>query len=979
MIDTQSTKTDVDALIGALRDQIRGDTLASDLDRAMYSTDASNYKIKPVCVVAPRDVGDVQTAVRLVGQYGASLIPRGGGTSLSGQSVGVGVALDLSKYMNQVTQIQVDHRWVEAQAGAALGAVNRALAPHALKIGPDPSSGEMATIGGMAGNNSTGAHSILYGMMADHVQAVDVVLSDGSLARFEAKTPDQVEAILAQDTLEAEIYRAVPALVAEYAEDIVARYPKTWRNVAGYNLDRIHRLIASGSSLNLAPLIVGSEGTLAVITSLRVNLVDLPRRTYLAVVHFDEMRAAMESLPIMLAHAPAAVELIDRYFIEQLDGSPEWGARVPEYFRDDPAAVLVVEFYGDNVDEMSARAEDMQSDLHDAGYTGQVVHLASAEAIETLWNIRKAGMGLTMSMRSDAKPQTFVDDAAVPIENLPDFIEQVERICDQLDARAAIIGHASAGCIHISPTLNTKTEAGVAAMRQLSEQILQLAMQYEGSTTGEHGEGIARSYFNEQLYGPRLHRAFRQVKSLFDPRNLMNPGKIIDAPEPWDPSVIRLNPAYKTPYAPNVTWLDFSADGGFAGAVEMCNGQGFCRKTDGGVMCPSYMATRDERHATRGRANALRSAISGELGPSGLISEDLYDALDLCIECKACQRECPSIVDMAKMKAEFLAQYQAVKGVPLRSRLFANVRSIFRLGAAPVVRPLVNWSLQQGLVRRLMEISLGVSAKRSMPALANRTFIDWFQKRDGSTGTNRVVLWDDTFMTYTEPEIGVAAVRLLEAAGYQVEFVRNHACCGRPMISKGLLDHAKAAAQKNVDRLTPYVQAGVPIVGLEPSCVSAFRDEYPDLLRTQAARDVSGAVQYFEEFIGAAIDEGRISWIEPDTARVMYAHGHCHQRAQIGADAMMRMLSAAPDTTATLIDSGCCGMAGSFGYEREHYELSLEIGEDRLFPAVRSAPQDAIIVAPGASCRHQIMDATGRRAAHPVVALAAYLPSDSPG
>jgi FAD/FMN-containing dehydrogenase/Fe-S oxidoreductase len=972
VINTQ-TQTD---LGDALKAGIQGDVLLETIDRTIYSTDASCYKMMPACVVVPKDVDDIQATVRIARDYGFSIVPRGGGTSLSGQSVGTGIVLDLSKNMNQVIQINVNHAWAEVQAGMVLSKLNNLLAPHGLKVGPDPSSALMATIGGMVGNNSTGAHSIIYGMMADHVEEVEVVLADGSLVRFSPKTPEQLDTITGQDTLEGKIYREIPALVHEYAHDISTRYPKTWRNVAGYNLNRIHQLISSGSSLNLAPLIVGSEGTLGIITAVRVKLVDVPQHTHLSLVHFDSLRQAVALTQAILAHNPSAVELIDDYVLTLAKSSPEWGALLPHYFHQDPAAVLMVEFYGRSPDELTSQATQLAQNLQDIGHNGHIVHLSDPIDISTVWNIRKAGIGVLMSKRGDEKPLTFVDDATVPVEHLADFIHDVEMICQKLDVRPAMMGHASAGCIHITPTLNLRTAAGMAKMRELSQQILQLAIQYDGSTTGEHGEGIARSYFNEQLYGELLHRAFRQVKGIFDAENMMNPGKIIDAPEPWDPSTIRLGTDYATDYAPNVTFLDFSDDGGFAGAVEMCNGQGFCRKTDSGIMCPSYMATRDEKHSTRGRANALRNAMSGDLGPDGLINDHLYDVLDLCLECKACKRECPSLVDMAKLKSEFLAQYQQAKGIPLRSRLFANINRISRLSSRPIIRPMVNWAFSNPLIRSGLQATLGIAKKRSIPVLAKQSFHQWYHKNRVPNPVpyqKRVLLWDDTFLTYNEPEIGIAATLLLEAAGFRVEILQRHDCCGRPMISKGLLQQARQVAKKNVETLLAYVEAGILIIGLEPSCISAFRDEYPDLLRSDAAQKVADNTFFFEEFYASLLDDRPDIFSTPDTPKTVYVHGHCHQRTLIGTSAMMKMLAHLPNTTVHLIDSGCCGMAGSFGYEQKHYDISLKIGSDRLFPAVLAAEPDAYIVAPGTSCRHQIHDGTQRQAIHFVVLMAQYL------
>ncbi len=961
-------------LMSALRQVVRGEVRGTQVDRMLYSTDASSYQVVPSCVVTPMDADDVAAVVRVTHAQGGSVVPRGGGTSLSGQAIGEGVVLDLTPHMNQILELNVAGKWAWGQGGMALARVNAQLAEHGLKVGPDPASAAAATIGGMTGNNSTGSHSILYGMMADNVKAVDVVLADGSQVRFEPKTPEQVAAIAAEDTLEAKIYREIPQLVHEYAEDIKERYPKTWRNVAGYNLNRIAANLYSGASLNLAPLIVGSEGTLGVITAVKLGLAEVPKATYLAVVHYESLKQALDSVPLILEHKPAAAELIDKFFNDLTRKSTEFGSRLT-FIKGDPATVLVVEFYGDDGAVLAERAAALEAAVRDAGYAYDVVHCATPAEIANVWDVRKAGLGLLLSQRGDAKPLAFVDDASVPIENLSAFAGDVEAMLAEKGIQASFFAHASAGCLHINPMVNPKTVEGLATMRDISRAVMALAMKYDGTTTGEHGEGFARSIYNEELYGERLHQAFRQVKGIFDEQNTMNPGKIIDAPAPWDSSVMRLSPEYVTPHAPKTTFFDFSADGGFTGMVEMCNGQGACRKTDVGVMCPSYMATRDEAHSTRGRANALRAAISGGLGAAGLLSDELDEVMDLCLGCKACKRECPSMVDMAKLKYEYLAQRQAETGVSLSSWVFGNIALVNRIGALPGLRSLTNWSFKNTVTRRVIRWALGIDIRRELPAIAPQTFREWFNERETQQQQSRgqIVLWDDTFLTYNEPEIGRAAVKVLESIGYEVLLIKDRRCCGRPLISKGLLPQAIRQAEHNVKRLYRYVQAGIPLIGVEPSCIATLQDEYPDLLRSEAARMVAQNSHFIETFLAGEAANGafeEINWNAPDERQTVHVHGHCHQRALIGTGDMVAMLNLLPNTDVRLIDSGCCGMAGSFGYEAKHYEVSMACGEDRLFPAVREAAADAVIAAPGTSCRHQIMDGTGRAVDHPIVLLA---------
>jgi FAD/FMN-containing dehydrogenase/Fe-S oxidoreductase len=939
-------------LAHVLKNRLRGDVRFDTMSRWLYSTDASSYQVYPTGVVVARDADDVAETVKAVAEFGLSVVPRGGGSSLSGQTVGPGVVIDHSRYLDQILELNVEERWVRVQSGMVLDQLNRVLAQYNLMVGPDPASSMVATLGGMTGNNSTGSHSIRYGMVADHVTEVDVVLSDGSQARFGPGS------IFDADSLAGRIAADLPQLLDRYRDDIATGYPNTWRSVAGYNLNRLAK-----DPANLAPLIVGSEGTLGVITAVKLNVVERPAHTRLAILNFDTLREALAVVPAILETGPAAVELVDRYFNNLTRQSPEYGPRL-NWVIGDPRAVLIVEYAGSDERQLA----DQTAKLEKVAPHIDVLHITDPGGVLNVWTVRKAGLGLLMSQRGDAKPLAFVDDASVPVENLADYAVEFERICHDAGTEAAFYAHASAGCLHINPVIDLKTGDGLRQMREISQAVAALAISYDGTTTGEHGEGFARSHYNEQLFGPRLHQAFREVKGLFDPENRLNPGKVIDAPEPWDPDVLRFQPGYST--VPVDTILDFSHDGGFAGLVEMCNGQGVCRKRDAGAMCPSFMATRDEAHSTRGRANALRAAMTGKLGPDGLASQELHDVLDLCLECKACKRECPSLVDMAKLKYEFLHQYQAVHGVPLRSRLFANIHTLNKLGSR-VSPALVNWGYRNPLVRGALDRLVGIDARRSLPELAPTTFQRWFHQRTAPAADvrPRVVLWDDTYLSYNETEVGKAAVAVLEAAGYAVELVKNRQCCGRPMISKGLLEQARANATHNITLLHPYAAQGIPIVGIEPSCITTLRDEYPDLVPSDAARTVAANSFFIEEFLR----ETELPFagnLPPETVLV---HGHCYQKAITGTGPLMEVLKRVPNATVSEIPSGCCGMAGSFGYEKEHYDVSMAAGEDRLFPAVRDAGNETTLLAAGISCRHQIKDGTGRQAIHPVVWLAEKL------
>lgn len=967
------TQVPAQEFAGELRSAVRGEVKFDTLTRTLYSTDASNYQIQPIGVVLPRDVDDVVAAVKVAARHKVPIIPRGSGTSLSGQTIGTALIVDHSRYLDGILELNVEECWVRVQSGVVLDTLNAYLRPHGLMVGPDPASSMAATIGGMTGNNSTGSHSIRYRMMLDHVRAVEVVLADGTRAEFGPRTPEAVAALARLQSSEGRLYREVPELIARYRADIASGFPRVWRSVAGYNLNRVLQEQDEGKPFSLAPLIVGSEGTLATITAVTLGLVQRPSLTRLVLLHYDDLRTALEAVPTILQHTPSAVELVDRTFLELTRKSLEYGPRL-NFISGDPRVVLIVEFAGDIDWSLTVQVSSFEKRLRSLGYKGTFVHQEKPDEIANVWTVRKAGLGLLMSTRGDAKPLAFVDDAAVPVDQLADYALAVERACHEAGAEASFYAHASAGCLHINPIINLKTPEGLAQMRTISEAVARLAIAHGGTTTGEHGEGLARSYFNEQLFGPRLHQAFRELKGLFDPTNIQNPGKIVHAPAPWEPGILRLGPEYRTPHAPKRTHLDFSIDGSFSGLVEMCNGQGVCRKQDVGVMCPSFMATRDEAASTRGYANALRSALTGELGAKGLASPELRSALDLCLECKGCKRECPSLVDMAKLKYEFLAQYQATNGVPLRSRLFGRLNRINKLGSR--VPRLANWTMRNRAVRAILDSTVGIDRRRPLPMIAGESFQRWFSRRPIQPEASRgsVILWDDTYLSYNEPEIGRAAVQVLEAAGYKVRLLINRRCCGRPMISKGLLGQARRNAAHNVALLAPLVAKGMPVIGLEPSCIATFRDEYPDLLQSDEARAVAANSFFIEEFLIQQHERGelKLPWAPVEPSRIL-VHGHCYQKALTGTGPLMRMLRLIPNATVEEIPSGCCGMAGSYGYEREHYDISLKVGEDRLFPAVRAADEATIVVASGISCRHQIADGTGRTSIHPIVLLAEAL------
>ena len=970
----------VHALAQDLRRHLAGEVKSDRLNRQVYSTDASDFRVVPTAVAIPKHAADIAAALRIAARHGAALIPRGGGSSLSGQTVGNGLILDHSKYLNRILEINTAQKWAWVESGVVLDRLNHTLLPHGLMVGPDPASSAVATLGGMAGNNSTGAHSIRYGLMVDHVLEMEVVLSDGSLARMAPREPGAVRSLAERPTLEGRLYQTIPAILDRYEADIRTGYPRTWRNVAGYNLNRLLADRDRGRGLNLASLIVGSEGTLACISRLKINLVPRPARTRLLVLHFGRLESALEQVPLLLESEPSAIELMTYPAIKLAYDHPLQGALLRRFVHGLPGAVLIVELAGESAPQLGAQAERLEKRLRSEGYTEPVVHCVTDEEVGRVWSIRRSVLGLMASKPRETKRTGIIDDASVPVERMIEFTRTVQEAGRRHGVDINFDAHASAGCLHMSPELNLKTPEGLKCLEQLAKEIMAIAISLGGTTTGEHGEGLARSCFNRQLYGERLHAAFREVKAAFDPHGRLNPHKIVDARPPWDPAILKYHPDYQVLYAPRETYLDFSAYKGFAGLVEMCSGMGVCRGQVHGGMCPSFRATGDELHSTRGRANALRAALTGELGPEGLGEPELHQALDLCLECKACRAECAARVDMAKLKYEFLAHYQARHGVPLRSRLFGALAETGRLGS--LAPSLANRLFASPAVKHLLDRTLGIDRRRTLPPLAPQTFQAWFRNHQvpAAAANGQVVLWDDCHISHHQPELGRDAVRVLEAAGYEVLCLAERKCCGRPLISKGLLAQARANARHNVSRLLPFALAGLPIVGVEPSCIACFRDEYPDLLKTAGARTVAAQSLFFEEFITLQADRKALAlpFARPTGRRRIMVHTHCYQKAFGTAGHVLNMLRLLPDVQVEEIASGCCGMAGAFGYEKEHYDLSMAIGEQALFPAVRGAAADTVIAAAGTSCREQIKDGTRRTARHPISILAEALPEAPP-
>jgi FAD/FMN-containing dehydrogenase/Fe-S oxidoreductase len=1004
------TDTDRATIVEDLRHGISGEVRGDRYNRLLYATDASLYQMEPVCVVFPASAEDVQHVLRVAAQAGVPVMPRGGGTGLSGQTVNHAIVMDFTRSMADVLELNVEAGWVRAQPGLVLAELNRHAARHGLLYGIDPSTANRATIGGGVGNNSCGAHSIVYGKTIDNVLSVDAVLADASLARFEQLHGVALQSKLEKEGLEGDLYRELRRIGHEQHEEIERRFPKIMRRVSGYNLDDF---VNDNGPMDVSHMLVGSEGTLAVVTEAKLRLHPLPRVKGIAAVHFRTLVEAAEATLAALEHPVSAIELVDDVIVTRCRASTGFH-HLASFVEGDPGGVLFIEFSGETEAEVLSRLRALEADLVKRGLGYATVSTTDPAAQRDMWRMREAGLGLIMSVRGDAKPVGFVEDTAVAPEKLPEFIRRFQGIVSGHGTGAAYYGHASVGCLHIRPMVNSKSRDGLAQMEAIALEVADLVLEFGGSLSGEHGDGIVRGVFTERMFGPTLANAFREVKRTFDPRGLLNPGKIIDTPAFGDN--LRLGPATRN-WEP-VSYLDFTYEGGIAAAAEQCNGQGACRKHDGG-MCPSFMVTREEEHSTRGRANLLRLTFSGALPHDELHGDRLFEALDLCVECKACKAECPSGVDMAKLKYEVLAQRNQAGGVPMRARVFAHINLLSRLTAR--FGSIANLAARQKPLRALMQRLAGIHAERPLPALSKQTFPAWFRKRAsqqggrtapdrpprGSMGSQRTesqavrpelarpepgsrvegregqtssrvsrgeaVLFHDTFTDYYHPEVGQAAVRILEALGYDVVLAARAGCCGRPAISKGMLSTAKKWAAKNVEALLPYALRDVPIVGTEPSCLLTFRDEYPDLLRNDAAAIVAAHTFLLDELLvklAEAEPEEVTGILRSDIQRDVLLHAHCHQKAIVGPEPTLEALRLVPGYRVSLVETSCCGMAGSFGFEAEHYEISRAMGSLRLFPAVEAAASTTEIVVTGVSCRQQIGHFTSRRPRHVMEVLA---------
>lgn len=922
-------KSKIEDLSRTLGRQIRGEVRKSLVDRAVYSTDASNYRILPEAVVIPKTPRDIEIAVSEASARDMPVTVRGAGTSLAGQAVGEGIILDLSKHMNRVIDVDAGGRKVRVEPGISIDSLNRNLSPLGLMFGPDPSSASVATVGGAVANNATGAHSILYGMAGDHVISSNVVLADGSSLELSGENYKRRGG---GSGIAESLFEKLAALIKQSGELVKTDFPKHWRRASGYSLNYF-----LDGEFNPAKLLASSEGTLAVSTDFELNLVKKPLSSALCVIPFREIPEAVDPVSEILSHGPSAIELIDGTLIGLAKRKKGFSDSF-SFIDGNPGSILVVEFQGDDERQTAEKAKNLAKSLDSA------FAVLGREEQKKIWDARKAGLGILMSDRGNQKPVPCIEDVSVPAENLARYTRDVISLLSEFGLKAAFYGHASAGCLHIRPLLDLREQKGVSDMAALSERTLELALRHSGVMSGEHGDGLQRSYLNERLFGEALYSVMKRLKGIFDPRGVLNPGKVVCGAD--SSSNLRTRKS-----AGNIaTSLDWSREGGLTAAAAMCNGQGVCRKIAGGIMCPSYRATLDEGDTTRARANLLRELLLGHMDADMIYEKEFYDVFDLCVGCKACRTECPSGVDVGKMKTEFLALYKDKTGFTARDGLFARVHEISSArGALP---RFFNRALEGSFFRGLLSLA-GISRRRSLPPIAEDTFSGWFGRRnENSRNGDQVVYFHDTWSEFFYPEIGKAVTGVLESLGFRVLLEKRRKCCGRPMLSAGMVEKARENAAHNVAVLSGYARSGIPVVFSEPSCISAFRDEYADLLPGDESLDaLLPNIHSVCEFVRAQVD----NFLGPGKQRRggILVHGHCHERS-VGDFGKTLSLLNGLGYDARPSDAGCCGMAGSFGYEKEHYEISKAMGECGLFPKIRDMGESERVCVTGISCLEQV-------------------------
>ena len=937
-------------LEGKIAREIEGEVLFDPATRGRYSTDASIYQIEPVGVVIPKNVDDIVASISIASESGVPVLPRGGGTSQCGQTVGEALVIDVSKYLNRIIEIDKHNRRAKVQPGVVLDDLNAALRPQNLFFPVDVSTANRATLGGMAGNNSCGSRSIRYGNMVHNVNAIKALLSDGSSVHM-GPIKANLQDFQGSDRL-LNIVQRLQALGAREKEEIERRFPKLLRRVGGYNIDTID---PNGS--NFAHILVGSEGTLGFFTELELALQPTPNHTVLGICHFDSFHSAMEAPQKIVDLNPTAVELVDRTLMDLAYEIDMFRPILDRFIQGHPQALLLVEFTGEELTQLTKQL----GALEELVGSNSLVKVTDKQSQNAVWNVRKQGLNIVMSMKGDGKPISFVEDCAVKLKDLPEYTRRLDEIFRQHGTSGTWYAHASVGTLHVRPILNLKDPIAAKTLRSIAEECFQMVRDYRGSHSGEHGDGITRSEFHEAMFGKQIVRAFEEVKDIFDPIRLFNPGKIVHAEKLDDRSIFRFHPQYKV--IPTKQVLDWSEWGGIHGAVEMCNNNGACRKLDVGVMCPSYRVTRDEKHLTRGRANTLRLALTGQLTDHNadqdpLNTQAVSESLNLCVGCKGCKRECPTGIDMTRLKIEHLSAKNRANGVSLHDRLIGHLPQYAAF--ASQFNPLINLRNSSKSLRWLSEKITGFSKERELPTWVNKNF-DFPRQPPEAVD---VVVFVDTFNKWFEPENVVSAKRVLSSMGLRVGFVGGdqRVCCGRTYLSTGMIDEAKKEASRTHALLAPYANLGLPIVGLEPSCLFTFKDEHLSLLGNKLASKVSAHMMLIEEFL--ALHAEQIS-LKVRPSQDCLVHGHCHQKAFSKFDAVLKTLQLT-STQTTPIDSSCCGMAGQFGYAPEHQQISRDMAELTLLPSIRSAPDNTTIAASGFSCRQQIAHGTSKKAIHPI-------------
>lgn len=961
--------------------ELEGTLYDDDTMRTLYATDASAYREMPLAVAIPAHEGDIKRLISFARENKTSLIPRTAGTSLAGQVVGNGIIVDVSRTFTRILEINKEEHWVRVQPGVIRDELNLFLKPHGFYFGPETSTANRAMIGGMVGNNSCGSNSVVYGSTREHLLEVKALLSDGSEAVFHSLTPEEFHARCERtdNSMETRVYKHIRTLLGNHTnqEEIRREFPKKSiaRRNTGYAIDMLLEtapFTAGAGDFNFCSLIAGSEGTLAFLTEIKLNIVPLPpKETGLLCIHFNTIDESLRANVIAMRYKPSASELIDHYILECTKDNIEQNKN-RFFVQGDPGAILVIEFCRTNREDIKTIAGQLQEELQAAGL-GYHFPLLFGDDTKKVWTLRKAGLGLLANLPGDEKAVPVIEDTAVDVEDLPAYIRDFNEILKKYDLYSVHYAHAGSGEIHLRPIINLKTEEGNLLFRKIAEEIATLVKKYQGSLSGEHGDGRLRGEFIRQMIGDKNYELLRQVKYTWDPENIFNPHKIVDTPSMN--SMLRYEPGQQVP--PIATIFHFPEQTILQHA-EQCNGSGDCRKThlSGGTMCPSYMATRNEKDTTRARANILREFLTHSPKENRFDHDEIYDVLDLCLACKGCKSECPSNVDMAKLKMEFLQHYHDANGVPFRVKMITNYSALNQLAA--IAPGIYNWLVENKTTGSLIKKISGFAVKRSLPGLHRTTLKSWFRKQwpkertPLAAGAPVVYLFCDEFTNYNDTTVGIKAIQLLHRLGFEVRMT-DHPESARALMSKGQLRKAREKAEKNIRIFKELINENVPLLGVEPSAILSFRDEYPDLVREElrsAAKELAQHVYLVDEFLANAADQGKIRKEQFSTEkRHIKLHGHCQQKALSSSLHSRKILSLPEQYSVEVISSGCCGMAGSFGYEKEHYDLSMQIGEMVLFPAVRNASADTIIAAPGTSCRHQVKDGTGKKALHPVEIL----------